>query len=428
MLPEQTTVLIVGAGPTGLATAISLLKAGCSDIILVDAAEEKSILTSRAMAIHAATLEALESIGCADQLVARGIKGLGVAMSDRKSRLLTPDFDYLKPYTKYPFVLLLPQHITEKLLEETLESLGKKVAYSHKVVGFQESEVEGKTSVRFENGSIISARFIIGSDGARSVVRQLAGITFSDPDGDEIDTDNATTQMVLADVVFDAESPALPTDTGIGSISSQGFLLCLPLPKSGDEVSYRVIFNVPLDAGAPPPHPPTGFIQGYLDKTGTVAMSSDSSVNSSPIRIIKTIWSARFRTHSAIADKFFTKLKAANTGRHGAEVFLVGDAAHIHSPAGGQGMNLGIRDAIGLGVTLTRRVDDEKGELEEYAKQRRTRALTTIRMTKRILGIASLVSSSGVLATLQATVLWLAGMIPYVRRMGAWQLSGLGNR
>ncbi|TFK72427.1 FAD/NAD(P)-binding domain-containing protein [Pluteus cervinus] len=429
MLPAQTTALVIGAGPTGVAATISLLKAGCKDVVLVDASPARSVFTSRAMAIHAATLEALESIGCADQMANRGIQSQGVTVCDRKSQLLTPGFTTLAPYTKYPYVLFLPQHITEEILEQTLENMGTKVIRSHKVVSLQDSGVEGVTSVHFENGSVINARYIIGADGARSTVRQLSGINFTDPDGEASDTENAAPQMVLADVVFNTTSPALPVDTAYSVMCSEGFILCFPLPKplEGDETPYRIAFNLPLSQATPPSHPTTELIQEYLNKRGPFGLSSDPSVNPSPIHITKTIWSTRFRTHSAVADTFTTILKT-ESGKEGAHVFLVGDAAHVHSPAGGQGMNLGLRDAIGLSAVLTRHVEGDSTALEEYAKERHERALTTIRLTKRVMGIFTALSTPGVFGGLQAAVVCFFGSLPFVKRMSAWQLSGLGNR
>ena len=187
MLPEQTSILIVGAGPAGLSAAISLFNQGCKDIVIVDAAERMPD-TSRAMAIHAATLEvrlnnyggfsltliqqALETIGCADKLVELGIKAETMKVWDRKAPILTLSIhEYLSSYTKYSYVLLLSQSKTEEVLEEHLKGLGIDVQRPCKAVGIQGDVDEfGNTQVLFESGEVIKAQYVIGADGARSAV------------------------------------------------------------------------------------------------------------------------------------------------------------------------------------------------------------------------------------------------------------------
>lgn len=123
-LPKRTTVLIVGAGPTGLTTAIALSKAGVTDFLIVDALKEGEN-SSRAMTVHAATLDSLDTLGCAKPLVQLGIQGKALQMNDRNNPsapLVSIDFTTLKGSTKFPYVLILPQNITEKVLKEHLET------------------------------------------------------------------------------------------------------------------------------------------------------------------------------------------------------------------------------------------------------------------------------------------------------------------
>jgi len=260
----------------------------------------------------------------------------------------------------------------------------------------------------------------------------MAGVGFSDPDGDPVDERLA--QLVLADVTFSSDSPVLPTNKVVGTVSAGGVFLTIPLPKS-DESSravYRIGFNVPVVSGPPPSNPPTSYLQQYMNEQGPFHLSSDPSVNPSPVHISKTIWATRFRTHAAIADNFLVRMGAGDQRR--SAVLLIGDAAHIHSPAGGLGMNLGIRDAIALGSVLVAHVNSydnsvpgKDGILEEYALNRRSRALATIRLTKRIMTIAGVLASSTWFVSLH----WLSSLIariPIVQRTIAWNLSGLGNR
>jgi len=242
--------------------------------------------------------------------------------------------------------------------------------------------------------------------------------------------------MVFADVTFSAENPHLPTNEVSGFAEGNKNFVIIPLPKddpNSSEDIYRIGFNVPLSAGSPPSNPSTSYLQQYVDEQGPFSLSSDPSVNAKPIHIAKTIWATRFRTHAAIADRFLIRM--GNEGDKGGVVVLVGDAAHIHSPAGGMGMNLGIRDAIFLGPVLAAHVGstpeslvENDKRLDEYVGDRRVRALSTIKLTKKMMGLASIAGSNRHLYRLGFWIVRLLAKIPMIRNKLVWNVSGLGNR
>ncbi|KAG1853715.1 hypothetical protein DFJ58DRAFT_789278 [Suillus subalutaceus] len=325
---------------------------------------------------------------------------------------------------------------------------------------------ENLTDVTFEDGKTITAKYVIGADGARSVVRRMAGIGFTDPKtGEKGDRITNLDQMVLADVVYEGKH-----NNGMefsGTMSPESFFLCVPLPnsfndflaKNGQEVQdqiYRIGAGVPLVDGEIPHSPSKEYLQNLVDRFGPTFLSSNASVNPNPtpVRIKEVIWSTRFRTHSAIADKTFTRLGGDElqgapvgadkiTTKHGGIILLVGDAAHIHSPAGGQGMNLGIRDAVFLGEALVKHINASASQpssvdadyiLREFGEERHKRALEVIALTKNMLSFMGMPDKKiSWLFPISATtvrdwVMWLGFKFSFMQAKMAWAMSGLGRR
>ncbi|KAF9070667.1 hypothetical protein BDP27DRAFT_1323231 [Rhodocollybia butyracea] len=396
-LPPQTRILIVGSGPSGLAAGISMLCNGIqpSELVIVDSVEKGSN-TSRAIAIHAATLEV----------------NTDWKLGDKNGPFFQSSFEYNSRHTKYPFFLSLSQKITEHVLEERLNELGVKVLRPFHVSGMKESPTGKGMDVLFESGEIIKAEYVIGADGARSTVRRLSDIKFADPDGKSFEdsVESELAQMVMADVSFSSplpDSPSLLTATrdGMFLLMSLGKPVVTDMLYNSSETVYRIGFSEHINRYAP------------------LFLSSDPTVNPNPINITKMYWTTRFRLHSAIAEVFFKRI-------HGGFIFLVGDAAHIHSPAGGQGMNLGLRDALGLGPVLAEHVLKGSGgdlaALESYATLRRIRGLNMIQLTKRLLSAINFVMQPHYFDW-PAKVIRLLSRISLIQRKFAYQLSGLGN-
>ncbi|KAJ7577027.1 FAD/NAD(P)-binding domain-containing protein, partial [Mycena floridula] len=389
--------------------------------------------SSRALAVHAPTLEALDTIGCAEELINQGIKSSGMEVSTRYRNYVNLKMDPISKYTPFPFILIVPQSTTEAVLLKRLESFGVTVHRPYRASGMKTGE-QG-LEVSFESGQTIRAKYVVGADGAKSVIRATAGVGFADPQGAV--TEDAP-QLVLADLIFSA-APQLPRDRVKITVGSTGFVLTIPLPESfrrehnlePDQIPYRVVVQVDHSRGAPPSKPSAEFMQTYIDELGPVAISSDPSTNPNPIHISKVLWSSRFRAHAAIAERFCIPM-LGDQGKPAGVVMLVGDAAHIHSPAGGQGMNLGLRDAIGLGPVLAKHIKAATGGNEDlltYAAFRKSRALNIISLTKSIMRSAKLI---GYFSTWPIDIAYWAlkvtTALPFVANNMAWQASGLGNK
>ena len=276
-------------------------------------------------------------------------------------------------------------------------------------------------------------------------VRSIAGISYADPDGEGNDSDDLT-QGIIADVTFSGSVPMEPSKP-LMMFNNGNFFLCLPLPPKhydGQE-AWRIALGIPV--GTPPHAPDTEYLQGLVDAYGPGSIPASATGSITPLRIAKTIWSARFRTNSAIASTPFARLGPA--GRGGVLV-LVGDAAHKHPPTGGQGMNLGIRDAVFLGPVLAEHLQRTRASaagadrdreavdapLVAWARIRHERALTVIKLAKRSLSLASWKDERvwyfGIIpvnwARVRSFAMWLMSVTGYTRRVVPWELSGLRNR
>lgn len=385
-LPATTDVVIVGAGPTGLTLSCVLTEAGVATVLL-DRQKEGSN-TSRAAAIHARTLEVLESLHVTESLLARGHVVSRFVIRDRDHVVARVPFERLP--THYPYVLMLPQYITESILLGRLRALGGDVSRSFAVSQIRQQPECALVTATADDGSsqTIRARFVVGADGMHSTVRELSGIGF---------TGEAYEQsFTLADVRL---SWSLSRDEVKAFFSPEGLVIAAPLPGG----AYRIVATVD-DA---PEHPTVSDVQALLDARGPTV---------DPARVHEVIWSSRFRVHHRVADRY-------REGR----VVLAGDAAHVHSPAGGQGMNTGIQDAVVLGKALTRALGtgDERA-LEAYEQARKPVAERVVAFTDRMTRVATLRSRRA--RALRNAAIGMVGHIPAIPRAIATELAGLHNR
>ncbi|MDX8441605.1 FAD-dependent oxidoreductase [Mesorhizobium australafricanum] len=385
MLPDTTEVLIIGAGPTGLALSIALHQAGV-DHVLVDRLAE-GLNTSRAGVIHAQTLETLKPLGVTGRLVELGLKLDNFAIRDRDRTLVNLNFAGLP--TTYPYVLMIPQNLTEKVLAERIAALGGSVHRGIEAKMIMQDQ-EGARVTLFQNGreKTISARYVVGGDGMHSVVREAAGIGF---DGEAYDG-----SFVLADVRLDW--PLGPTEVSL-LFSPAGLVVVAPLPDG----SYRIVAT--MDEA--PERPGIADIQALLDNRGPSA---------SQARVLDLTWSTRFRVHHRIAKSY----------RQGS-LFVMGDAAHVHSPAGGQGMNTGLIDAAVLGELLGDVINGirPESELDLYETLRRPAAKEVIELAGRLTGMA--LTRTPVRRFLRNIMLGFVNINPIAKRKISLKLSGLSR-
>jgi 2-polyprenyl-6-methoxyphenol hydroxylase-like FAD-dependent oxidoreductase len=381
-IPDHADVVVVGAGPVGLAVAASLTQHG-HDVAVIDRQSEAAH-ASRAAVIHARTLEMLEAIGVSSGLTELGIHAQQFSIRDGDRELVSVRFDSLP--TDYPYTLMIPQNITEKVLLDRLEELGGAVHPPYVATGLRQAK--DSAHVTLNSGDVIKAKYVVAADGMNSTMRKLAGL---ESEG----TDSLPLSFALADVRADG---GLPTDRVLLFFSSAGMLVVAPLPDG----SYRLVAAV----DKPPERPDVGFAQRLLNTRGP---------NSTPVNVREVIWGSRFRIHERVADRY-------RAGR----VLLAGDAAHTHSPAGGQGMNLGLRDAMTLGDALSVALNESREDkLDEYAARSRAEAIRVVALAHRLTRLAT---APPAVRPLRNALLRALALAPAFRRGLAEQLSALGHR
>ena len=317
-------VVIAGAGPVGLWLAGELQLAGVRTAVLERL--ETPNPNPKALGIQPRTLEVFAMRGIEKQFLAEGIP-----LPKWHFGILDDKLDLSGLDTPYPFVLALPQVRTEALLDERANGLGARILRGREVTGL--SEDASAVTVELADGSTLSSRYLVGADGSGSTVRRAAGIDFIGSD--------STVFGFLGDVVLDDPPPM-----GATFYNEYGAVLTAPIPGGLVRVSgYDATDQVP------------GRREVTLDELRATA-----------IRIAGTDFGMR---DPRWLSRFGNATRHAETYRKG-RVLLAGDAAHIHFPAGGVGLNTGIQDAMNLGWKLAARLQDRAGEdlLDSYHAER----------------------------------------------------------
>lgn len=378
---NHTDVLVVGAGPTGLTLAASLIARGI-DATVVDQLPSGAN-TSRAAAVNARSLEVLEDLDVSRRLVESGLTAPRFTMRDGSKTLISVDFSKLP--TNYPYTLMISQADTEHILEQRLNELGGKVIRP-KTLSSISQDATGVIAT-FEDGESIRAKYVVGADGMNSTVRRHAGIGFSGSEFAE--------SFVLVDVRVTGDAPRDEVNLFYGN---DGLNVLAPLPDN--------IFRIVAPVADAPRTPTAEIAQQLLDTRGF-----------GPGRTVvsEVLWGSRFRIQHRVADSY-------RAGR----LLLAGDAAHVHSPAGGQGMNLGITDAIALaGALETVLRGGPDGALDSYSETQRARARQVLTLTGRLTKVSTLPPP---LRPVRNSLMRLAATVPAVQKQLAWRLSGLVYR
>lgn len=344
----QTEVLIVGAGPTGLSLAAQLIRYGI-DFVIIDS--KKGVTEfSKALAVHARTLEIYDQLGLAQEAVRRGAIVNHVAMMHEGKILADLDFSTIgENLSPFPFVLTLEQSKNEDLLYEFIKHNGRDVRWQTELAQLAQTEAAVTATVRSAGGTeeIIEAKYAVGCDGAKSPTRRFLNLDF------EGSTDARL--FYVADVEMQAE---LSHETLHLVFGADSFALFFPM--QGDD-HWRLIGNLPEFEEN------TNEDFKYEQIEAKVKNLAQFDLDITSVK-----WFSTYKVHTRHVAKF-------SEGR----VFLAGDAAHIHTPAGGQGMNTGIQDAYNLAwkIAYVLRLNAATSLLETYNEERLENAVRLLRTT-----------------------------------------------
>jgi 2-polyprenyl-6-methoxyphenol hydroxylase-like FAD-dependent oxidoreductase len=350
---QRSEVFISGAGPTGLVLALWLTRQGVN-VRIVDKTAGPGT-TSRAVVVHARTLELYRQLGLADEVVRAGTPNPAINLWVRGKRRAHISFgDAGAGLTPYPFILVFPQDRHEKLLLERLRELGVEVERETELLDFEQREDHVLVHQRGPGGpASCEAGFLAGCDGASSPVRHRLHAGFEGGTYEQL--------FYVADVLAGGER----ADGEIHlSLDDADFLALFSYTDDGQARLIGSIREDRVDPGR----------QLAFDDVGERAMRGLG------LEVERVNWFSTYKVHHRLTERF----------RHG-RVFLLGDAAHIHSPAGGQGMNTGIGDAINLAWKLKAVLRGEAPDslLDSYDAERLAFARTLVDSTDRVFSFVS---------------------------------------
>ena len=375
----RSDVVIVGAGPTGLLLAGDLAAAGVSVTVLERRPEHQSNLT-RAFAVHARTLEVLDARGLADELVSRGAR-VDELQFLRRVRVGLADLP-----SRYPFLLITPQYEVERLLEQRAAKHGARILYGVEVRDLRQ---DGEGVDVLTDGDPHRASHVVGTDGVRSTVRRAAGQPFPGR--------TVARSLMLADVRLAQRPPDVVTADADG----HAFGFVAPFGDGWYRViAWRRDRQLPDDA-------PVDLDE--VRRTFAQALGTDYGMHDAR-------WMSRFHSDERQVPRY-------RVGR----VFLAGDAAHVHSPAGGQGMNTGLQDAANLGWKLAADLQGwaRPGLLDSYHDERHPVGELVLRLSGGMVRVVLLGPRRLALATRAAAT---ATRIRPLARRAALTVSGIGIR
>jgi 2-polyprenyl-6-methoxyphenol hydroxylase-like FAD-dependent oxidoreductase len=388
---ESVDVLVAGAGPVGLSLASELVRHGVRcRIVEMNAGPS---LWSKAAIIHARTLEAMNAMGLAEDVIASGRKVHGLAFYSGDQRIGEVAVDNLD--SPYPFMLGLSQRETELHLEQHLGRLGGKVERRVELASVRLGEDGVTATLRHDDGrrEVVTTSYLCGCDGAHSVVRKSLEIPFEGSTYEEA--------VLQADVRIRWPFP-VREDEALFFASARGALGALPVLTEG---RYRLMVLL----GPEQVYDPTleNFRLLMEERGPAGAVVEDPA------------WMTAFRFHHRMVPRY-------RTGR----VFLAGDAAHVQSPVGGQGMNMGIQDAFNLAwkLALAIRGRARPAVLDSYHAERWPIAAATLGATDVAtrFGARAMGLRSGIAQRLRDELFGLAGRLPMIEARAAALMGGLG--
>jgi len=381
---KNASVIVSGAGPVGLTMACELARHGVRCRIFDKNAEAAT--QSRALAIFPRTLEIFHAIGMLDEVLAEGQRLKAVTLYNESRQLAQMKLENVD--SPYQFVLSLPQSRTERILEARLGALGVRVERGMEMTGLEQAGESVNARYRRADGSEegIEAAWLLGCDGAHSAVRHGLKMTFQGEQYEE--------EFLLADVKVDSE---LATDEAHLFLSKEGLLAYFPFAGGRGRIIADERPGTKHELKEPTLEELREIVKRRCHRR---------------LDVSDAVWTAWFRISHRMVERY-------GSGR----VYLAGDAAHIHSPAGGQGMNTGIQDAFNLGwkVALVARGEAGPRLLDSYEAERMPVARSVVAITDRMTRMAT--AQNAALQHLRDWLLPVLTGIPYVKEAMAERMA-----